>query len=549
MSSFAIPDNLGPIPNRNLPLVSTLTRMRQPQTSALDFQKIHNEVTRGNLGNEKPRLEEAWRRRQWYEGNVKPFLEAMAVELGLRRDTAVTTNLYESWVDLLTKYLYAGNPKRMIPDQPEVSDYLAKIYSQSNIDAVLTDANKYALVGDVAAIQVEINEPADEDETDALLALNLPAVSHRVWQADQFTVWTHPNHATLPWAVGVIDFFDQQRRLRIWTSTRIVTYVTTKYDHSQPWSGTSYTLLEEAENPLGFLPFCFCWWKPPTTDFWTKGPGELLCLRQEAITARLWKQNDDILYQRPILTGQNLRSDVQVPDRIQAGDMIRITPIMDQMGDGPEPRIEYAYCDLSYLSLDREQIDWDLQMFADSLGIPEAAWRMSQNSAASGAAITAEQVPLLDAASKRQASNLIRLERDLALVTLMAANQYLGGDNPILVKALNNRDFDVAVNWGQAIKNRPGAEMDNHLRFKMDYGTASKALSISLEEGITLEQAREKLAEINEDRLAEAEMEARITAAGQVQAPAAPGEPVEPGQPTDMIEEGEPDESGATTDG
>lgn len=546
--SITIPDNLGPIPNRNLPLVSTLSRMRQPQSTALDFQKIHSEIVKGNLGNEKPRLEEAWRRRQWFEGNVKPFLEAMAVELGLRRDTAVTTNLYESWVDLLTKYLYAGTPKRMIPDNPAVSDYLAKIYSQSNIDAVLTDANKYALVGDVSAIQVLINEPVDEDETDALLALHAPAVSHKVWPADQFTVWTHPDNATLPWAVGVIDYYDQQRRLRVWTSSRIVTYVTAKFDHSQPWSGTAYTLLDEEENPLGFLPFCFCWWKPPTSDFWTKGPGELLCLRQEAITARLWKQNDDILYQRPILNGRNLRSDVQIPDRYQAGDMLKLFPIMDQLGDGPEPSIEYAYCDLSYLSLDREQIDWDLQMFADSIGIPEAAWRMSQNSAASGAAITAEQVPLLDAADRRQKANLVRLERDLALVTLMAANQYLGGDNPVLVEALSNREFDVAVNWGQPIHNRPGAEMDNHLRFKMDYGTASQALAISIEEGITLEQAREKLAEIQEDRLAEARMNAQITAAGQAPMPGADSGAVA-GQPADMNEEGEADESGATTDG
>jgi hypothetical protein len=228
---------------------------------------------------------------------------------------------------------------------------------------------------------------------------------------------------------------------------------------------------------------------------------------QEALTARLWKQNDDILYQRPILQGRNLRSDVKIPDKYQAGDLIRMAPVMDQLGDGPEPMIEYAYCDLSYLTLDREQLDYDMTMFADSLGIPEAAWRMNGQSAASGVSIISEQLPVIEAAERRQFV-LQRYERDLAMVTLVVANAYLGGV-PQIDQAMN-ADFDLAINWGNVTKSRPGQENDQHIQFLLMNGLISKAGALAELHGITIEQAREKLAEIQEDATAEAEHDKSI---------------------------------------
>jgi hypothetical protein len=223
---------------------------------------------------------------------------------------------------------------------------------------------------------------------------------------------------------------------------------------------------------------------------------------QEALTARLWKQNDDILYQRPILQGRNLRSDVKIPDKYQAGDMIRMAPVMDQLGDGPEPTIEYAYCDLSYLQLDREQLEYDMTMYADSIGIPEAAWRLKGQSAASGVAIVSEQLPVIEAAERRQLV-LQRYERDVAMVTLVVANAYLGGV-PMIDTAMGE-DFDLAINWGSIVKSRPGAENDQHLQFLLINGLESKAGVLADLHGITLDQAREKLAQIQEDVTAEAE--------------------------------------------
>ena len=495
------PETLGPITDYQLAYIAAATSARKSRPGAMDFAKVDSEI-RGGLKNEKVRLSGAWKNRQWFEGNIKPFLSAMAMELGLREGTVRTTNIMKSWIDILTKYLYAGGPERTVPDNPELSEYLAKSYAASNFDSVMTQACQYAIVSGVAAIQIEINEAETDEETTSFLTMARPAVSHRVWPADQFVVWVHPDKPLLPWCVAIIDYYDNRRRLRAWTSEKLVTYETKKYNADNPWDGNSYNLVSEEKNFLGVVPFAFVWHEQPTSEFWTPSPGDSMQMFQEALTARLWKQNDDILYQRPILQGRNLRSDVKIPDKYQAGDLIRMAPVMDQLGDGPEPTIEYAYCDLSYLQLDREQLDYDMTMYADSIGIPEAAWRLKGQSAASGVAIVSEQLPVIEAAERRQLV-LQRYERDVAMVTLVVANAYLGGV-PMIDTAMN-ADFDLAINWGSVVKSRPGSENDQHLQFLLINGLESKAGVLADLHGITLDQAREKLAQIQEDTTVEAE--------------------------------------------
>jgi hypothetical protein len=505
--AFNVFDNIGIVSDRVLPLVSMLARNRNPQTSAMDFSKIDAEII-GGLKNERKRLMDAWKNRQWYEGNLEPFLEAMASELGLRRNTARSINIMATFAQVLTKYLYIGSPKRAVTDNDVLTEYLAETYSKSTFDQVMTQANRYAFVGDVCAVQVEINDADSEDEVEAMRALQKPAVGHRLWPADQFIVWTHPDYPTVPWAIATIDYYDNQRRLRVWTSDRFVTYTTTKYDPAAPWEGNAYKKVSEEKNPLGVIPFFFVWWRQPTTDFWSHGPGNTIQMFNENLVARLWKQNDDILFQRPILHVRNAVSDFKIPDKYQAGDMLRVAPVLNALGEGPEPTIEYAYCDLSYLQIDREQVDWDMKMFADSMGIPDSAWRLDGASASSGVQVISEQLPVIEESERRQ-KQLERYERDAAIVTLVVANEYLG-DVPQLTAAIN-AGFDVSVNWGKMTKNRPGQESDQHAQFLLLNNLESEAGVIAMMDGITLDQAREKLAVIQQDRTAEAQANKVVT--------------------------------------
>jgi hypothetical protein len=87
-------------------------------------------------------------------------------------------------------------------------------------------------------------------------------------------------------------------------------------------------------------------------------------------------------------------------------------------------------------------------------------------------------------------------------VTLVVANEFLG-DVPELNAAIES-GFDVSVNWGKMTKNRPGQESDQHAQFLLINNLESAAGVIAMMDGITLEQAREKLAVIQEDRANEA---------------------------------------------
>ena len=490
------PEDLGVVREVALTQIASDVSRRKSRTGALDYTKVHNEIISG-LKNERTRLSEAWKNRLWFEGNLKPFLSAIAQEMNLRMESVRTTNMFETWAALLTRNLYAGPPQRIIPDQPQITEYLEKAYSKSNFNSVMTAANQYALVGGVAAIQCEVKEPIDDDETQAFLSLQKPAITHRVWPADQFVVWCHPDMPSTPWAVGVIDYYDNQRRLRVWTSTTIHTYATRKFNIDDPWSGTAYYPISEEENWLGIVPFSFVWWRHPTNEFWTNSPGDTIQTFQEALTTRLWKQNDDILNQRPVLQARNVRSDFKIPEQYRAGDMLRLAPVLDQLGNGPEPSIDYAYCDLSYLAQDWEQLLNDMTMFSESLGIPESAWRLQGQSGASGVAIISEQLPLIEATERRQ-QQLTQYEQDAAAVTLMVSHVYLGG-NTSIEQALNE-EFDLSINWGRIIKSRPGQELDQHIQFMLINGLTSEVRAIAEIEGITIEQAVEQLAKINEER-------------------------------------------------
>ena len=76
------PETLGPITDYQLASIAAATSARKSRPGAMDFAKVDSEI-RGGLKNEKVRLSGAWKNRQWFEGNIKPFLSAMAMELGL----------------------------------------------------------------------------------------------------------------------------------------------------------------------------------------------------------------------------------------------------------------------------------------------------------------------------------------------------------------------------------------------------------------------------------------------------------------------------------
>jgi len=485
-----------------------------PKPESLDFGKIDKEIRNG-LKHEKDRLENAWVNRQWFEGNFEPFLEAMGREHDLRPETVRVLNWFKRIVKICTKHLYRPAPKRIVQGDESTTAYLSQIYAASGINGLLTKANAFALVGGVCAIQVELNEPFDDDETRATLDMLRPAVSHRLWPADQFVVWVTPDRPEVPWAVGVIDYYNERRRLRVWTSERLVTYETAQFDRSKPWEGTAYNRVGEQDNFLGFVPFAFLHWETPAGSFWQVPPGDELQTAQEHAILRLWKMSDDIAYTRPILVGSNVARDFALPGKLRAGEPVFLPPVMDAMGQSADPSIGYTVCDLSHLQSDREDLEWYLNLVAEDYDVPEAAHRLKAGSANSGVQVISEQLPVLEAAETRQAE-LEKFETELALVTILTAGAWLAkADDAKAGKALIEAagKLELTVTWGNPIKRRPGPDFDQHQQFEFVNGATSKTKYISEAYNMTREQAAEEVERVNRERLQEAEAERMIAAA------------------------------------
>jgi hypothetical protein len=70
-----------------------------------------------------------------------------------------------------------ADPKRTITDNPEATEYLNSLYSKGRVTPKLKDSLTYAALGGVCAIQVELNQPKTDGETQATLAAARPAVN------------------------------------------------------------------------------------------------------------------------------------------------------------------------------------------------------------------------------------------------------------------------------------------------------------------------------------------------------------------------------------
>ena len=433
-----------------------------------NFEAIDKEIIDG-LKNERPRMDKAREIRDYYEGNFEPYQQDYGKRLGIREDREIRRAIpyVRAVIDAKVRRLYMTPPKRVITDQPEASKYLEEIYAKGRVTPKLKDAIVYAGLGGACAIQVEPNQPKDDAQTQATLSLLRPAVGFRIWPADEFAVWCSPDEPIAPYAVAVLDKYDNQTRCRLWTPEILATYVTKKWDQTGNTKGTRvFERISVEENFLGLTPFAFMWWKAPTKDFWSWCPGYELMRANESANARLTKINDDTIFTRPMTFARNVREDWKAPDRYKAGDIVRLAGLHETIGEGEGPSLDSNIADLSYLSSDREELEAYLELMGDLHGVPKEQWRNRSNGATSGVAILSEALPVIEDCEARQIF-LEEVEQDLALVTLMTVQNWLGesaGDALAPIQAAL-ADFSLSVQWPPLTKNRPGPDYDQHNQF------------------------------------------------------------------------------------
>ena len=464
-----------------------------------NFDAIDKEITEG-LKNERERMARARVARDYYEGNFDPYMTEYGRLLAIR-DNAPNRRAIpyvRSILDAKIRRLYMADPKRTITENEEAAGYLSMLYSKGRITPKLKDSVKFAGLGGVCAIQVELNQPKSDGEASATLALARPAVNFRLWAADEFAVWCSPDEPLTPYAVAVLDRYDNQTRCRLWTPDLFAVYTSKKWDGTTNTAGTRvFERISLETNFLGLVPFAFQWWTEPTKDFWVWCPGDELVRINDHANARLCKIADDTLFSRPITYGRNVREGWKMPDRYQAGDMVNIPTANELIGEGMEgASIETTMVDLSYLAADREELEAHLELQGEMHGVPKEQWRLRGGNAASGVSIISEQLPIIEENEARQ-QLLESTEKDLALVTLMTVDSWLGGV-PAVTQAVQN--FDLSVQWAPLTKNRPGPDYDQHLQFELINSLSSEIQVYQQMTGCTREEALEHFAELAEDK-------------------------------------------------
>lgn len=487
----------------NLGILGNLAAFSTSSVPA-NFQAIDKEI-RDGLKNERVRMARARIARDYYEGNFEPYMTEYGRVLGIRDDAPNRRSIpyLRSIIDAKTRRLYMSDPKRVVTGQPEVTDYLSMLYSKGRLTPKLRDTLKYAAMGGVCAIQVELNQPKSDGEAQATLAAARPAVGFRIWAADEFAVWCSPDEPLTPYAVAVLDRYDNQTRCRLWTPDVFAVYTSEKWDGTGNTAGTRlFKQISAEQNFLGLVPFAFQWWLEPTKDFWVSHPGPELVVVNSHANARLSKIADDTLFTRPIQFARNVREGWKLPDRIQAGDIHFLPGAIETIGEGADgPSIETSMVDLSYLAADREELEAHLELQGELFGVPRDQWRLRGGNAASGVSIIAEQLPIIEECEARQAL-LESTEKDLAMVTLMTVAAWIGGQGGEITGRIAAAidSFDLSIQWPPLTKNRPGPDYDQHVQFQLVNQLVSEVQAYQELTGATRDEAFEHFAELAEDK-------------------------------------------------
>jgi hypothetical protein len=491
----------------------------------IDVRQIDDEI-RSGLQNERDRLNAARECADFYLGRFEAYSTRPPSSAWEGSKYARSSLVMNRIVKVLTRDLYAQGPARLLPDFPPAQEWLNQVYKFCGIDAILQGADRWATVGDVAALQVEAVEGAEDPGR---------AVRVVLWPADQFCVWTGAEDPLTPVAVATLDRYDNRRRLRLWTAETLTTYTTTKLAPGQTAGGTAYEFVDAVPNPYGLLPFAFVHFEHPTTDFWSGGIGTNLRDLNDYVNYYLTESGDSLRYcGKPIIKAFGVRAGWRPNTPIRPGDIWDLPAEgMDAAGNGIPPDVAYLQPEMGFVDA-----GWlDLQNFLDhsleTYGVPPAAIRMVQDAARSGVSIVAEQIPLLKWAQSRQRP-FSCYEHELARVVLGVGARYLGLNGvPSDALAAAARDSDLNLRWPNLLAGVVDEAQDARDARRLQLGLTSRIQLIMRDQNCSRAEAIEALEQIAEDRALEEELLGPDAAVLGPMPPAAGGDPE-----AEFIEEG-----------
>lgn len=415
-------------------------------------------------------------------------------------------------VDVLTQTLYGEGPiRKLVPPEgvqkgpyERATKWLNACYIRNRMDSLWQYADVLGVVSQVAAFQVGAQEDPEWP------------VRVQLWDASQFCVWPAQDDPCRPELVAVLDIFDGRNRIRLYSDEWIHTYFTVAAPDSAPMNSPlsqEYRFDSEIPNPYRFLPFSFAYFRMPVCDFWCGSPGNHLRAVNDGINFSMTEGFDCIRYNlRPIVTLKDVRPEWRPPAPVYPGDVWNLSAASDSTREvTKDPTAEYLQADAGFV-----EAGWqDIQSFIDHTlemnGVPPSVIRMTQDSVRSGVAIVAEQLPLMQWAKKRQ-KPFGYYEEELARVVLKVGSLHLGRQD---VEEYQTTASDLQIvgehpgltlKWPNLYPRIPGQDQDQADDFRLEKKLVSRTMLLMEREGLTREEAEERLEEIAEDLAREREL-------------------------------------------
>jgi hypothetical protein len=443
------------------------TPRAKPYFNASDIEK---EILAG-LPNQIGRMRDAYDNLRYSMGRFEEY-PTRHKDMRYRSPSVRRTSpIFKRVVEVLTMHLYKKQPSRKLRD-PEASAWLEAIYRRNFMAPKFKRADQLSCIGGYTGFQFL-------GSTDPQVPIEI-----RIWGADQMAYWCDPDDPTQCKAVATLDFWDNQRRLRLYTEDSIREYFTDKGAVHPAFGGTAFETGRTWANPYrdrngkGLIPFAFSHWEFPTQEFSTNGPGINLRELNQGVNERLDNLGDSIYFNcKPIGLARNVEDGWTPPAELRPGDFITLpADQVDAGGNGPEPTLSYLMPELAYVEADWSDLNAYLDHQLEMWGVPPSLIRMVQSGANSGAALQVEQLPILGWVEGRR-GDWLSYEDAIALKAMKVAAAHLrrfrGMEEEVLQLYDTIDAWTFSLRWPPLFVELPGPERDRADGNRMKWGLAT----------------------------------------------------------------------------
>lgn len=428
-------------------------------------------------------------------------------------------------IRVLTSKLYAPGPTRDIHESKPATEWLSEAYQDSLINSLWQRADRYSHLFGLSAFQVGATGDPDHP------------LKFTLWGGwVEIVPYCDPDDCNTVVACVTIDAYDESTRYTLWTPTEYRVYRTDKLQPGQTAKGRTakHYPAESGRHEYGVLPFAFVWFELPTSGIYTVcGLGGFLSDLNASIDIEMSDMAGAVTaYHTPLPVAYDC--DVALQPVVGMGKFIRVNAVPTDLEHAPTPRLEYLQAELDITG------GWDniksvIEAELEALGIPMTSWRMDSATLPSGAAIVAEQAPLVEYATERR-EPFRKYEDDLKSVSCAVGGSYYS--RPDLTAAVK---LPMTLTWPAPAIDLPGADRDAADQASLELGLESRVMICMRRFGMTRPQAIEHLKLAIEDEQDMAEMRAELDAieaekaatAAKAAAGAGPDDPFPVGGPDD----------------